>query len=586
MRAVAALLVFALAVAGLWGPDSLANAQSDCTSQGAVAAGQTALAADCELLLDIRDTLAGTATLNWAADVPIGRWQGVAIGGTPLRVRYIYLDSRELTGTIPSELGNISTLRRLDLGGNRLSGEIPPEQGGLSNLELLDLGENQLTGPIPRELANLSRLKRLNLRWNELSGQIPTELGGLSDLEWLGLDVNRLTGEIPVELSGLSDLTYMKLGGNELDGSIPPEFGNLNSLTSLRLWGNQLAGEIPHSLTGLAFVKYLSFYSNAGLCAPIDKTFQTWLRDVDTVQGSSCAPQDSQGDKAVLAKIYDATGGANWYDNSNWLSNRRIREWHGVTNDANGRITGLFLAGNWLTGSIPPELGDLSNLESLHLHFNQLSGTIPTELGNLSELRWLNLGDNQLTGTIPLELGRLSKLERLYLAGNQFTGCLPNALQDIELNDFHDVSLPFCGEVPKVSTATEGTVVVRLHAPIPVTATFSEPVYGFTDSDVTVANGDVSNFSGSDGDSVYTFDVIPNAIGVVTADIAAGVAQDTDSDVNTAAEQLALGLSYDEDHDGAISGTEVLNAVRDYFLGTLSAEHVLDVVRLYSLPSS
>ncbi len=139
---------------------------------------------------------------------------------------------------------------------------------------------------------------------------------------------------------------------------------------------------------------------------------------------------------------------------------------------------------------------------------------------------------------------------------------------------------------PSVSATTTGAALVRLGRAIPITATFSEPVNGFTESDVTVTNSDVSNFSGSDGDSVYTFDVTPNAVGVVTVDIAAGVAQDSDSDGNVAAPQMALGLPYDDDHDGLISASEVLRAVADFFNDRLSAGHVLQIVGLFFASSN
>ena len=88
-----------------------------------------------------------------------------------------------------------------------------------------------------------------------------------------------------------------------------------------------------------------SFYSNAGLCAPVDSSFQLWLQGIDSayVHGSACASQDSQGDKAALTQFYNATGGVNWENNSNWLSNQPIRTWHGVTNDEDGRVIGLYL---------------------------------------------------------------------------------------------------------------------------------------------------------------------------------------------------------------------------------------------------
>ena len=447
-----------------------------------------------------------------------------------------------------------------------MTGDIPTELANLSNLTTLGLWANELTGNIPAELSELSLLDRLWLNGNQLTGPIPTELGGLSNLEQLELRRNQLTGTIPSQLGNLSNLTTLGLGGNQLNGTVPSQLGNLTNLTVLWLPNNQLTGEFPNSLTGLTLLERLSSYSNSGLCAPIDNSFQTWLKGIENVHGSSCAPQDSQDDKFVLTQFYNSTNGANWENKSNWLSNQPIRAWHGVTNDENGRVTGLYLWENQLSGTIPPELGDLSELSLLDLHDNQLTESISSELGNLSNLR------------------------ALFLGGNQLTGCIPAALQDVEFNDLDDVGLPFCAPqapgAPTVSVTATATPMVRIDSPILVTATFSEPVNGFTVSDVTVVNGDVSNFSGSDGDSVFTFDVTPNAIGDVTVDIAAGVADDSDDNGNTAAAQLTLGLPYDDDGDGAISATEVLMAVADYFNDRLSAQHVLQVVALYFASSN
>ena len=377
----------------------------------------------------------------------------------------------------------------------------------------------------------------------------------------LRLPHNLLSGQIPTELGNLSSLTRLSLWDNQLSGTVPSELSRLANLTYLWLNQNKLTGEIPRRLTDLTMLESLTFESNAGLCAPIDSAFQTWLQGID-VHGSSCAPQDSQDDRDVLAILYNATNGANWEDNSNWQSNRPVREWYGVTNDPNGRVTGLYLGENKLTGSIP------------------------TELGKLSEMTWLILLGNQLTGSIPSELGNLSKLRGLHLRDNQLTGCIPAALQDVVFNDFDRVGLSFClpqaPGAPTVSATTAGSVVVRLQTAIPVTATFSKPVNGFTVGDITVANGDVGNFSGSDGDMVYTFDVTPNAIGVVTVDIAAGVAQDSVGDGNTAAVQLTIGLPYDDDHDGTISRDEVITAIRDYLFGSLlTRNQVVALIGLY-----
>ena len=198
-----------------------------------------------------------------------------------------------------------------------------------------------------------------------------------------------------------------------------------------------------------------------------------------------------QVDRPTLVAFYNATGGPNWADNSNWLSDAHISRWHGVTINTFGRVVALNLSRNGLRGVLPPELGHLTELKTLRVWANELGGTIPPELagltkleefgvggnqlsgetpswlGNLSNLRSLHLvsnqftgqippslgelplrglylGHNRLSGDIPAELGNLSTLQRLYLAGNNLTGCIPDKLRDIPTNDFAETDLPFC----------------------------------------------------------------------------------------------------------------------------------------------
>ena len=101
----------------------------------------------------------------------------------------------------------------------------------------------------------------------------------------------------------------------------------------------------------------------------------------------------------------------------------------------------LYLSNNRLTGSIPAELGELSNLTYLSLWGNRLTGSIPAELGNLINLTYLNLSNNDfgreigwrdlypgLTGPIPAELGKLTNLTSLDLSNNRLTGPIPAEL--------------------------------------------------------------------------------------------------------------------------------------------------------------
>ena len=136
-------------------------------------------------------------------------------------------------------------------------------------------------------------------------------------------------------------------------------------------------------------------------------------------------------DRNALIALYNATGGAGWYDDRHWLSDLPIGEWRGVTTDGDGRVIGIDLSSNQLSGAIPPELGNLANLEELSLNVNQLSGAIPPELGNLANLERLYLSENQLSGAIPPELGNLANLEELSLSANQLSGAIPPELGNL-----------------------------------------------------------------------------------------------------------------------------------------------------------
>ena len=116
----------------------------------------------------------------------------------------------------------------------------------------------------------------------------------------------------------------------------------------------------------------------------------------------------------------------------NWSAHTPIAEWDGVTlGGTPQRVTELNLYGSELTGAIPSELRNLTNLRALLLSNNQLSGPIPGALGGLSKLEALDLWGNELTGPIPVELGGLTKLRSLSLGENDLTGPIPVWLESL-----------------------------------------------------------------------------------------------------------------------------------------------------------
>jgi hypothetical protein len=100
-----------------------------------------------------------------------------------------------------------------------------------------------------------------------------------------------------------------------------------------------------------------------------------------------------------------------------------------TTCDANRNIIGIQIVNfPLLTGFIPPEIGQLTNLQSLRLSQNSLTGNIPPEMGNLRQLQTLDLSSNSLQGRVPVQLAQCTLLETLQLQRNQLQGLIPDQL--------------------------------------------------------------------------------------------------------------------------------------------------------------
>ena len=196
------------------------------------------------------------------------------------------------------------------------------------------------------------------------------------------------------------------------------------------------------------------------------------------VYDTACEPTLTT-DRAILERLYKSMNGDKWEYASHWLSDEPLDRWAWVSADSDDRVTRLALndipysgsippelgklseltqlrIGKQLTGPIPPELGNLTNLIWLELSYNQLSGPIPPELGKLTNLEWLELGANQLTGSIPPELGNLTKLTWLDLGANQLSGPIPPELGsltnltrlDLHYNQLNGTIPPQLGKCP------------------------------------------------------------------------------------------------------------------------------------------
>ena len=338
---------------------------------------------------------------NWLDDGPLDQWYGVTTRPDG-RVDALRLERNNLVGPIPDELYDLKGLTVILAYGNELSGSLSPEIGGLSELETFHLAENGLTGALPPELGNLGNLYTLDLHGNGFSGTLPSRLGDLTRL------------------------VVLSLAGNDLEGPIPPELGKLVNLRQFIMSETMLSGPLPDTITALENLETI-WLQGTRVCVPSSEAFNRWLNRIPYAIVTPC----DNPDKAALVELYHATDGPNWKDGTNWLSEKPLREWKGVSVDNFGRVEHLHLDGNGLRGEFPAGIVDLEFLSVLFLEDNELHGKIPTELGGLRNLVLLWLSGNNLDGPIPPDLGKLPHLEYLYLDTNELDGAIPSELGEL-----------------------------------------------------------------------------------------------------------------------------------------------------------
>ncbi|KHG20508.1 hypothetical protein F383_03730 [Gossypium arboreum] len=259
---------------------------------------------------------------------------------TICHVTQILIKGHNLTGILPSELGNLTRLQVVDLTRNYLNGSIPSSFSNipLTNLSLLG---NRLSGPIPPEIGDISTLLNLVLEDNLLGGSLPSNLGNLGRLDRFLLSGNNFTGRIPESFGNLMNLTDFRIDENSLSGKIPDFIGNWTKLLRLDMQGTSMEGPIPSTISELKNLTEL--------------------------------------------RISDLNGTSSAFPNLEGMKN----------------MEELVLRNCLITGSIPANIGEMASLKTLDLSFNRLTGQIPGTLEDLANLNFLFLTNNSLSGEVP-----------------------------------------------------------------------------------------------------------------------------------------------------------------------------------------
>ncbi len=254
---------------------------------------------------------------NWLTG-KVSDWYGITLRSDG-RVRKIDLYNNQLTGFIPSEIGDITRLEWLTLRKNQLTGNIPSEIGNLTKLNYLFLDENQITGSIPSEIGNLVDLYQLKLNNNLLSGSVPAKIGNLTKLVYLFLNDNQLTGSLPNEFGNLINLVLLYLENNKLSGSIPTGVSNFTKLDYFYLFNNQFE-DLP-DISGLTQISFIYLQKNKFTFEDLEKSMNVignmWNYTPQDNIGEVNHYTPNPGESLFLSVAVGGTGNTyQWYRNN------------------------------------------------------------------------------------------------------------------------------------------------------------------------------------------------------------------------------------------------------------------------------
>lgn len=399
----------------------------------------------------------------------------ICVGTLPKEIGNLNLErlnirAASLTGSIPFQIFNISTLRIIDLGFNQLSGHLPSTLGQwLLNLEQLYLSSNELRGVLTSSIGNASKLTIIAMTSNGFSGSIPNTLGNLRLLRVLSISENNLTRESSsrelsffTSLANCRHLEMLELSLNQFRGMLPASIGNLStSLQQLWALGCNLMGNIPSGIGNLSSLEVISLDSNEfkGFIPPTLgklKSLERLYLEHNSLEGS--IPKDlcqciELGDIYLSGnKLYGPIPpclGEQEPLRSLYLDSNNLTATIPLTLWSLTDLIGLNLSTNSLSGYIPPDIGKLKVISQLDLSWNQLSGDIPSVIGSAQTLVNLSLAHNKLQGTIPESLGNLINLEFLDLSINNLSGGIPKSLEKLRYLQYLNLSSNrLRGEIP------------------------------------------------------------------------------------------------------------------------------------------
>ncbi|KAL5735972.1 hypothetical protein ACOSQ2_030760 [Xanthoceras sorbifolium] len=318
------------------------------------------------------------------------------------RLVFLDLSVNSFEGPIVDEVGNLTSLRHLDLSSNHFNSSIPNWLSNFTRLEYLSLSYNDLQGYISSALGNLTSIITLDLSHNRLEGRIPTSFGRLCNLRSISLSFLNLNSNISDVLDIFlgcvsARLELLDLSNCQLHGNLTDQLGRFKNLKTLNLHNNSICGPIPLFLGEVSSLRSLYISKNKlnGTLSEIHFSNLTRLVGFD-------ASDNSQ----IVLEI-----------NSDWVPPFQLEM--------------LCLRSCQMGPHFPSWLHSQKFLSSLDISNSGISDAIPNWFWNsLSQILLLNLSHNQIHQEIP-KFTYASQIRILDLSSNEFFGPLPHISFDV-----------------------------------------------------------------------------------------------------------------------------------------------------------
>lgn len=184
--------------------------------------------------------------------------------GNMSKLLTVVLNAASISGDIPQDIAKLSYLQNFlgcTMHGDGFTGRLPDNIGNMTELRLLCLGGNRLKGQIPRSISRLNKLYYLDLRNTPgmMHGHL-SDLFSISSLTLLSVSGVKLIGEMPPMLP--ANLVSLVLPGNSISGKFPQTIPEINKLEALNLANNELTGDIPGQLLRFPHIKMIDLSQN------------------------------------------------------------------------------------------------------------------------------------------------------------------------------------------------------------------------------------------------------------------------------------------------------------------------------------